>query len=203
MAGLLAGVATAIALGGPGATFWMILAGFLGMSSKFTECTLGVKYRDELPDGTVSGGPMYYLTKGLAEKGANFAKLGKVLAVLFAIHQYLKRTAGPARWADSQRSYHLQRIRHHLLGAAAEPEHRFLGLEVAGEYYRLVRRRMVRRRIRNLVLVRGEALYLLSAVLSSGFASAVHVYFPDPWPKARHHARRLFDSETVDLVIGE
>jgi len=83
--GNIAGVAVAVSLGGPGATFWMILAGFLGMSSKFTECTLGVKYRDELPDGTVSGGPMYYLTKGLAEKGANFAKFGKVLAVLFAI----------------------------------------------------------------------------------------------------------------------
>lgn len=64
--GNIAGVAVAVSLGGPGATFWMILAGFLGMSSKFTECTLGVKYRDELPDGTVSGGPMYYLTKGLA-----------------------------------------------------------------------------------------------------------------------------------------
>jgi AGCS family alanine or glycine:cation symporter len=83
--GNIAGVAVAVSLGGPGATFWMILAGFLGMSSKFTECTLGVKYRDELPDGTVSGGPMYYLTKGLAEKGAGFAKFGKVLAVLFAI----------------------------------------------------------------------------------------------------------------------
>jgi AGCS family alanine or glycine:cation symporter len=83
--GNIAGVAIAVSLGGPGATFWMILAGFLGMSSKFTECTLGVKYRNTLPDGTVSGGPMYYLTKGLAEKGANFAKLGKVLAVLFAI----------------------------------------------------------------------------------------------------------------------
>jgi AGCS family alanine or glycine:cation symporter len=83
--GNIAGVAVAVSLGGPGATFWMILAGFLGMSSKFTECTLGVKYRNELPDGTVSGGPMYYLTKGLAEKGANFAKLGKVLAVMFAI----------------------------------------------------------------------------------------------------------------------
>jgi len=83
--GNIAGVAVAVSLGGPGATFWMILAGFLGMSSKFTECTLGVKYRDELPDGTVSGGPMYYLTKGLAEKGAGFAKFGKVLAILFAI----------------------------------------------------------------------------------------------------------------------
>ena len=83
--GNIAGVAIAVSLGGPGATFWMILAGFLGMSSKFTECTLGVKYRNTLPDGTVSGGPMYYLTKGLAEKGPGFAKLGKVLAVMFAI----------------------------------------------------------------------------------------------------------------------
>jgi AGCS family alanine or glycine:cation symporter len=55
------------------------------MSSKFTECTLGVKYRDQHADGTVSGGPMYYLTKGLAERGPGFAKFGKLLAVLFAI----------------------------------------------------------------------------------------------------------------------
>lgn len=83
--GNIAGVAVAVSLGGPGATFWMILAGFLGMSSKFTECTLGVKYRNEYPDGSVSGGPMYYLTKGLAERGPGLAKLGKVLAVMFAI----------------------------------------------------------------------------------------------------------------------
>jgi len=83
--GNIAGVAVAVSLGGPGATFWMILAGLLGMSSKFTECTLGVKYRNEYADGTVSGGPMYYLTKGLAERGRGFGKLGKVLAVLFAI----------------------------------------------------------------------------------------------------------------------
>ncbi|GJM35756.1 MAG: alanine glycine permease [Saprospiraceae bacterium] len=81
--GNIAGVAIAISLGGPGATFWMILAGLLGMASKFTECTLGVKYRDIGPDGTVYGGPMYYLTKGLKEK--NLEGLGKVLAVLFAI----------------------------------------------------------------------------------------------------------------------
>jgi AGCS family alanine or glycine:cation symporter len=81
--GNIAGVAVAVSLGGPGATFWMILAGLLGMSSKFTECTLGVKYRNEYEDGTVSGGPMYYLTKGLKERG--FPKLGRVLAVLFAI----------------------------------------------------------------------------------------------------------------------
>ena len=81
--GNIAGVAMAIAIGGPGATFWMILCGLLGMSSKFVECTLGVKYRDVGSDGTVYGGPMYYLSKGLKERG--FAKLGKALAVIFAI----------------------------------------------------------------------------------------------------------------------
>jgi len=81
--GNIAGVALAISAGGPGATFWMILAGFLGMSSKFVECTLGVKYRNENPDGSVSGGPMYYLSKGLAKKG--YAGFGKFLGVIFAI----------------------------------------------------------------------------------------------------------------------
>jgi AGCS family alanine or glycine:cation symporter len=81
--GNIAGVAVALSIGGPGATFWMIVAGFLGMASKFAECTLGVKYRDVDADGTVYGGPMYYLTKGLKEKGVG--GLGKVLAVLFAI----------------------------------------------------------------------------------------------------------------------
>ena len=81
--GNIAGVAMAIAIGGPGATFWMILCGLLGMSTKFVECTLGVKYRDVDSDGTVYGGPMYYLSKGLKERG--FAKLGKTLAVIFAI----------------------------------------------------------------------------------------------------------------------
>lgn len=81
--GNIAGVAVALSIGGPGATFWMILAGFLGMSLKFVECTLGVKYREIDADGTVYGGPMYYLTKGLKEKG--MARFGKVLAMLFAI----------------------------------------------------------------------------------------------------------------------
>ncbi len=80
--GNIAGVAVAVGIGGAGATFWMILAGLLGMASKFTECTLGVKYRNEYPDGTVSGGPMYYMTKGFAERGLPG---GKFLAVLFAI----------------------------------------------------------------------------------------------------------------------
>ena len=81
--GNIAGVAIAISLGGPGATFWMILAGLLGMSTKLVECTLGVKYRQIDATGKVYGGPMYYLSQGLAEKGQ--AGLGKVLAAFFAV----------------------------------------------------------------------------------------------------------------------
>ena len=81
--GNIAGVALAIALGGPGATFWMVVCGLLGMSTKFVECTLGVQYRDVGKDGTIYGGPMYYLKKGLSEKG--FKTLGKIAAVLFAV----------------------------------------------------------------------------------------------------------------------
>ncbi|MDD3195978.1 MAG: alanine/glycine:cation symporter family protein [Paludibacter sp.] len=81
--GNIAGVAVAITMGGPGATFWLIIAGFLGMTTKLVECTLGVKYRRLNPDGSVSGGPMYYLRDGLALKG--WAKTGKVLAFLFAV----------------------------------------------------------------------------------------------------------------------
>jgi len=81
--GNIAGVAVAIAIGGPGATFWMIVCGLIGMSTKFVECTLGVKYRDVGEDGTVYGGPMYYLSRGLKAKG--LSGLGKVLAAIFAI----------------------------------------------------------------------------------------------------------------------
>jgi AGCS family alanine or glycine:cation symporter len=81
--GNIAGVAVAISLGGPGATFWMIVAGFLGMSTKMAECTLGVKFRREHADGSVSGGPMYYLRDGVASVGR--PGLGKVLAAFFAV----------------------------------------------------------------------------------------------------------------------
>ena len=81
--GNIAGVALAIALGGPGATFWMIVCGLLGMSTKFVECTLGVHFRDVDKDGVVYGGPMYYISKGLKSKG--FKTLGTVAASLFAI----------------------------------------------------------------------------------------------------------------------
>ncbi|MGB1102517.1 MAG: alanine/glycine:cation symporter family protein [Crocinitomicaceae bacterium] len=81
--GNIAGVAVALSVGGPGATFWMIVAGFIGMASKFTECTLGVKYREIDENGRVYGGPMYYLKKGLRDK--KLAGLGQVLAIIFAI----------------------------------------------------------------------------------------------------------------------
>jgi AGCS family alanine or glycine:cation symporter len=81
--GNIAGVAIAISLGGPGATFWMIVAGLLGMTTKFTECTLGQMYREVRPDGRILGGPMQYLSKGMAE--LRMPAFGKVLAVMFAI----------------------------------------------------------------------------------------------------------------------
>jgi tRNA (guanine-N7-)-methyltransferase len=90
-----------------------------------------------------------------------------------------------------------------LLRRAGEtPGERFLGVELAAEYFRLAARRAARRGLGNLALAHGDALFLLAAVLPRGFARAVHVYFPDPWPKTRHHKRRLFDPETVDLVLG-
>ncbi|MEM6933096.1 MAG: alanine/glycine:cation symporter family protein [Pseudomonadota bacterium] len=89
--GNIAGVAVAVGIGGPGATFWMILAGLLGMASKFTECTLGVKYRNEYPDGTVSGGPMYYISKGFNELGLPG---GKILAILFSVFCILGALGG-------------------------------------------------------------------------------------------------------------
>ncbi len=81
--GNIAGVAIAVSIGGPGATFWMIVAGIMGMSLKFCECTLGVKYRIVNKDGSISGGPMYYLSAGLKERG--FSSLGHILAIFFAI----------------------------------------------------------------------------------------------------------------------
>lgn len=76
-------VAVAISIGGPGAAFWLIVAGFLGMASKFVECTLGVKYRQTNPDGSVSGGPMFYIDKGFSE--LRMPKIGKTMAWYYAI----------------------------------------------------------------------------------------------------------------------
>ncbi|MGH1541545.1 MAG: alanine/glycine:cation symporter family protein [Arenicella sp.] len=81
--GNIGGVAVAVTVGGAGATFWLIVAGILGMSTKFVECTLGVKYRQEFDDGHVSGGPMYYLKKGFAERG--MTGFGKFMGTFYAI----------------------------------------------------------------------------------------------------------------------
>ena len=83
--------------------------------------------------------------------------------------------------------------------ARSRPEVGFVGIEVSSKYYRHVRDRA--RDLDNLVLLRGEALYLLASVLPTEFASSIHVYFPDPWPKNRHHGRRLFDPESLDLLL--
>ncbi len=86
--GNIAGVAIAVGMGGPGAIFWMVIAGLLGMTSKFTECSLAQMYRKVAPDGTVSGGPMHYLRDGLARLslfGISLAPLGFILSVMFAI----------------------------------------------------------------------------------------------------------------------
>lgn len=92
--------------------------------------------------------------------------------------------------------------RYLLRSAQEHPERRYLGIEIVSKYYRLLLTRSRRRGLDNLMVVRGEALYLLSTVLPQGFASALHVYFPDPWHKHRHNKRRMFDPETVDLVLG-
>ena len=80
--GNIGGVAVAISMGGPGAAFWLVVAGLLGMSSKFVECALGVIFRRENADGSISGGPMYYLSRGLAERG--LPRLGRALGAFYA-----------------------------------------------------------------------------------------------------------------------
>ncbi|MCH9813402.1 MAG: alanine:cation symporter family protein [Epsilonproteobacteria bacterium] len=98
--GNIAGVAIAISVGGPGATFWMIIAGFLGMTLKFTEVTLSLQHREFLKDGSIMGGGMEYLSKGLANKG--MAGLGKILAILFAIFMIFGAIGGGNTFQVSQ-----------------------------------------------------------------------------------------------------
>lgn len=91
----------------------------------------------------------------------------------------------------------------YLLGQALEnPGWRHLGIEIVSKYWKRMNERAGKRRVGNLVNVRGEALSILATALPRGFAGEVHVYFPDPWPKSRHHRRRIFDPETIDLVLG-
>ncbi len=100
--GNIAGVAIAIQLGGPGAMFWLTVAGLCGMVSKFVECTLAVKYRRRLPDGTILGGPMYYLNQGLAARGMR--PFGQGLAILFSI-LCLGGALGGANMFQSNQAY--------------------------------------------------------------------------------------------------
>lgn len=86
--------------------------------------------------------------------------------------------------------------------ALAHPERRFLGIEVVSKYQKLLTKRARSRQVGNLLNIRGEAHFVLSSIMPRGFADRLHVYFPDPWPKAKHHRRRLFDPTTVDLVLG-
>jgi AGCS family alanine or glycine:cation symporter len=118
--GNIAGVAIAVSMGGPGAAFWMVMLGLCGMTSKFAECTLGVKYRHIDKDGKVHGGGMLYLTRGFAERG--LGPLGKTLAVFFGIccvgasfgggnmyqinqaaSQLVNVTGGPETWLGANR----------------------------------------------------------------------------------------------------
>ena len=100
--GNIAGVAVAVSMGGPGAVLWMTIAGFFGMTSKFLECTLAQKYRIIKPDGSVSGGPMRYLSAGLAEMGQR--TLGRVLAVVFSIF-CISAAFGGANMFQANQSY--------------------------------------------------------------------------------------------------
>jgi AGCS family alanine or glycine:cation symporter len=83
--GNIAGVAIAIQLGGPGAVFWMLIAAVFGMTAKFSSCTLSQMYRQTNADGSISGGPMYYVDIGLKQMGGSWAPLGKVLAIMYAL----------------------------------------------------------------------------------------------------------------------
>ena len=92
--------------------------------------------------------------------------------------------------------------RYLLRRAVEEPPVRLLGIEMAARYFQLVKQRSERRGLGNVVLLLGEALYVMSAILPAARFQAAHVYFPDPWPKDRHHKRRLFDHDTVDLLLA-
>lgn len=115
----------------------------------------------------------------------------------------LKRLLPPQRAAEGwEMELGFGKGRHLLTRAAGAPSTGFLGIEIAGRYQRLAASRAARRGLGNLVLLRGEASYLLAVVLPRRFARAVHVYFPDPWPKKRHQKRRFLDRQQLDLVLG-
>jgi tRNA (guanine-N7-)-methyltransferase len=131
-----------------------------------------------------------------------FPQSSEIRAALPAIVPGAPAASAPPEAACWEVEIGFGKGRYLLRRAAEEPARRFLGIEIASEYFRLAARRVARRRLTNVVLLDGEAQYLATAVLPRGFARAVHVYFPDPWPKQRHRRRRLFSPDSVDLVLG-
>ena len=130
--GNIGGVAVAVTVGGAGATFWLIVAGFLGMSTKFVECTLGVKYRAENPDGSVSGGPMYYLTKGFEE--LNMAKFGRFMGVFYAIGIFIGALGIGNMFQSNQAYVQLNNV----AGGALDGYGWLVGLILAGVVYAVI-----------------------------------------------------------------
>ncbi len=123
--GNIGGVAVAVTVGGAGATFWLIVAGFLGMSTKFVECTLGVKYRSEFDDGHVSGGPMYYLRKGFAELGMR--GFGRWIGAFYAVGIFIG-ALGIGNMFQSNQAY--QQL-NHVAGGALDGLGWLVGLVMA------------------------------------------------------------------------
>ncbi len=130
--GNIGGVAVAVTVGGAGATFWLILAGFLGMSTKFVECTLGVKYRKEFDDGHVSGGPMYYLSKGFAERGME--GFGKFIGAFYAIGIFLGALGIGCMFQSNQAYVQLNGV----TGGALEGYGWLVGLILAGVVFSVI-----------------------------------------------------------------
>jgi len=130
--GNIGGVAVAVTVGGPGATFWLIMAGFLGMSTKFVECTLGVKYRNENADGSVSGGPMYYLRKGFAERGMD--GFGKFLGAFYAIGIFIGAMGIGNMFQSNQAYVQLNNV----AGGALDGLGWLVGLIMAGIVYLVI-----------------------------------------------------------------
>jgi AGCS family alanine or glycine:cation symporter len=130
--GNIGGVAVAVTIGGPGATFWLILAGFLGMSTKFVECTLGVKYRNENPDGSVSGGPMYYLRKGFEERG--MTQFGKYIGGFYAIGIFIGALGIGNMFQSNQAYVQLN----HVAGGALDGLGWLVGLILAGIVFSVI-----------------------------------------------------------------
>ena len=130
--GNIGGVAVAVTIGGPGATFWLILAGFLGMSTKFVECTLGVKYRNENPDGSVSGGPMYYLRKGFEDRG--MPQFGRYIGGFYAIGIFVGALGIGNMFQSNQAHVQLN----HVAGGALDGLGWLVGLILAGVVFSVI-----------------------------------------------------------------